>query len=51
MTINPTIIPMPSRKPLLAVPAPMLHILQPTDAKRDTAQARNQTDAQRPPAN
>ena len=51
MTINPTIIPMPSRKPLLAVPAPMLHILQPTNTKRNTAQTRNHTDAQRPPTN
>ena len=51
MTINPPIIPMPSRKPLLAVPAPMLHILQPTNAKRNTAQSRHHTDAQRPPTN
>ena len=40
---------MPSRKPLLAVPAPMLHILQPTNAKRNTTQSRNHTDAQCPP--
>ena len=48
VTINPTIIPMPSRKPLIAIPAPMLYILQPSNAKRNTAKASDKTNAQGP---
>ena len=48
VTINPTIIPMPSREPLITIPAPMLHILQPSNAKRNTAKARDKTNAQGP---
>ena len=48
VTINPTIIPMPRRELLIAIPAPMLHILQPSNAKGNTAKARDRTNAQRP---
>ena len=39
---------MPSRKLLIAIAAPMLHVLQPSDAKGNAAQARDGTDTQGP---
>lgn len=48
VNLNPPIVPMPSRQLLIAVPTPMLHVLQPPDAERNTAQARDGADPQGP---
>ena len=48
VNVNPTLIPMPSRKLPIAIAAPMLHILQPPDAKGNTAQASDGTETQGP---
>lgn len=48
VNINPATVPMPGRKLPIATLTAMLHILQPPDAKRDTAKARDRTDAQGP---
>ncbi len=48
LNVNPPIVPMPSRKLAIAVPTHVLNILQPTNAKRNTAKTRNRTHAQSP---
>lgn len=48
MNINPLIPPMPSSKLLIALPAPMLNILQPPHTKRNAAQAHDGAEAERP---
>ncbi len=50
LNVHPPTVPMPSRKLAIAVPTHMLHILQPTNAERNTAKTRNRTHAQRPSA-
>ena len=48
VNVNPTLIPMPSRKLPIAIAAPMLHILQPSNTKGNTAQASDGTETQGP---